>query len=222
MPILIHGGRGLPPIADELAPARRPLPGRAADHRARRYRRPRRRSRRTSPASAGVFFDTSVVEPDRPARLLPPDPARAGRLRVRLPLRPAAGLAPDRAPHRARGRATTTSRCATCSAATRDGSPTGERAARADAAARQRRPSRSRCSSRASTSTCRWRRRSSGRASPTPSACSAWRSTRATSATATRERARRGSASCSSAARDALAHAARRSRTSASAGRRPG
>ena len=59
------------------------------------------------------------------------------------------------------------------------------RAARADerrSAARHASPSR--CSSRASTSTSRWRRRSSGRASPTRSACSGSRSTPAPSATA--------------------------------------
>ena len=63
VPILIHGGRGLPPIAEQPRPARRALPGRAADH------RPRAASP-TSPSwrahfggKAGVFFDTSVWSP---------------------------------------------------------------------------------------------------------------------------------------------------------------
>ena len=100
MPILIHGGRGLPPIADDLARLVEREPGRAADHRARRHRRPgalcaelRRQGRASS--------STRRSGARRPAGLLPPDLARAGRLRVGLPLRAAAELAADRAPHRA-------------------------------------------------------------------------------------------------------------------------
>ena len=51
VPILIHGGRGLPPIADGLARARRALPGGDADHRARRHRRPGATSRAAWPAA---------------------------------------------------------------------------------------------------------------------------------------------------------------------------
>ena len=63
VPILIHGGRGLPPIADGPARARRPLPGGDADHRARRHRRPRRRSPRCMAGRKGVLFDTSTWSP---------------------------------------------------------------------------------------------------------------------------------------------------------------
>ena len=62
VPILIHGGRGLPPIADGLAGARRRLPGRDADHRARGDRRPRELARRMA-GRKGVLFDTSTWSP---------------------------------------------------------------------------------------------------------------------------------------------------------------
>ena len=88
VPILIHGGRGLPPIADGPARPRRPLPGRDADHRALRDRRPRR-ARALHGGSQGRALRHLDVEPDRPPRLLPADPSRAGRLRERLPVRPA-------------------------------------------------------------------------------------------------------------------------------------
>ena len=89
VPILIHGGRGLPPIADGAAHARRRLPRGDADHRARRHRRPRR-ARALHGRAEGRALRHVDLEPRRPARLLPPDPARAGRLRERLPVRPAA------------------------------------------------------------------------------------------------------------------------------------
>ena len=63
MPILIHGGRGLPPIADHLARLVDALPGRAADHRPRGDRRPAARSPADFGGKAGVFFDTSVWSP---------------------------------------------------------------------------------------------------------------------------------------------------------------
>ena len=77
VPILIHGGRGLPPIADGPAHARRPLSGGDADHRARRHRRPRR-ARDAHGGPQGRALRHVDVEPGRPARLLPPGPARAG------------------------------------------------------------------------------------------------------------------------------------------------
>ena len=62
VPILIHGGRGLPPIADcSRRLARPPLPD--ADHRARRHRRPRRDGTELLRTRPGVFFDTSVWSP---------------------------------------------------------------------------------------------------------------------------------------------------------------
>ena len=63
VPILIHGGRGLPPIADNLARLVDALPGRAADHRARAGSPTWPRSPSASPARRGVFFDTSVWSP---------------------------------------------------------------------------------------------------------------------------------------------------------------
>ena len=78
-----------------------------------------------------------------------------------------------------------------------------ERARRRRARSRSRRRrsatrrSRSRCSSRASTSTSRWRRRSSGCDSRTRSASSGSRSTRAPSATGTRRRSMRSTTSSS-------------------------
>ena len=66
VPILIHGGRGLPPIADHLAHARRLVSRGAADHRARRHRR------LSGLAGAlrrqgGRLLRYLGVEPDRPA-----------------------------------------------------------------------------------------------------------------------------------------------------------
>ena len=127
MPILIHGGRGLPPIADAARAARRPLPGGAADHRARGHRRPRRRSPGTSPASAGVFFDTSVWSPIDLLELLParrrrsrsstrrdyPYGQQPASLLIALGPRALAGLDDEQ--------------LATCSPATRAGSPTASR-----------------------------------------------------------------------------------------------
>ena len=114
------------PAADRRRPARarRPLPGRDADHRARRHRRPRR-ARRLHGGPQGRALRHLDVEPGRPARLLPPGPAGAGGLRERLPVRAAAGVAPDRAQDRTRSPATTTTSCARCSAARRTRSPTG-------------------------------------------------------------------------------------------------
>ena len=87
VPILIHGGRGLPPIAAGLAklvdryPEAQLIIAHAgiADmaHLAEAMLGPQGRHLR--------HLD---VEPDRPARLLPPGAAGAGGLRLRLPVRP--------------------------------------------------------------------------------------------------------------------------------------
>ena len=169
VPILIHGGRGLPPIAARAAPARRVAPRLAADHRPRRDRRPRQ-PRRVLRGEARRLLRHLGLERGRPARLPAPRPARAGRLRLGLPVRSPAELAPARAPHRAdrrlqRGRGPQHAR--------RQRAPDRGRrgAARAVRAARPRdvlQP----MVSRGSTSTSRWRRRCSGRASRTRSACS--------------------------------------------------
>ncbi len=173
VPILIHGGRGLPPIGDHLHRLVDAYPDAhliiahagiadldaLAGHFA---------------GKAGVFFDTSVWSPidllsffnlvppeqvvyasdypygQQPASLLHRPPHRARRrARRRADPRDAAR---KRRPHRGR-----------------------RRAARADQAVRARTCSPSRSRSRASTSTSRWRRRCSGCARPTRSARSASR-----------------------------------------------
>ena len=126
MPILIHGGRGLPPIADNLArlvdayPEAQLIIAHAgiadlsglAGHFA---------------GKAGVFFDTSVWSPIDLLELLPPRAARADRLRVRLPVRHAAAVAPDLAAHGAHRRPDRAADPRACSPATRTGSPTASR-----------------------------------------------------------------------------------------------
>ena len=126
VPILIHGGRGLPPIADELERLVDGKPGDAADHRPRRHRRPRRALARLR-GPPGRLLRHVRLEPDRPARRLPALLSRAGALRLGLPVRPAADRAHDRAEDRAAPPASTTSSCGACSAAPRRGSPTGSR-----------------------------------------------------------------------------------------------
>ena len=128
VPILIHGGRGLPPIADALArlmdryepqliiahagiadlaalapPLQRP-PGRLLRH--------------------------VGLEPARPARPLPARLAGAGALRLRLPLRAAAGVAARRRSARRGWPAWTTPSWRRCSAAARAGSPRASRPCR--------------------------------------------------------------------------------------------
>ena len=85
------------PAADRgrAARARRALPGHDADHRPRRHRRHGAPRARRWPG-AGASSSTRHLEPGRPARLLPPGAARAGRLRLGLSLRPAADVAPHR------------------------------------------------------------------------------------------------------------------------------
>ena len=112
VPILIHGGRGLPPIADDLARLVERYPERAADHRPRRHRRPRRarrplrrqgRASSSTPPSGARSTCSSLYHLVSPG---------AGRLRLGLPVRPAAELAPDRAAHGAARRARRRRSCA--------------------------------------------------------------------------------------------------------------
>ena len=88
VPILIHGGRGLPPIADHLAAL------------VSRYTGTRLIIAHAGIADMaglaghfagvpGVYFDTSVWSGDRPARPLPPGRAGASPVRHRLSVRPA-------------------------------------------------------------------------------------------------------------------------------------
>ncbi len=182
VPILIHGGRGLPPIADNLArlvdtyPDAQLIIAHAgiadlsglAGHFA---------------GKAGVFFDTSVWSPiDLLSffHLVPPEqilyasdyPYGMQPQSLLISLRSArvAGLGEQQIVELLAGNA---NRIATAS----------RRSSRRSRRART--CSRSRWRSRASTSTSRWRCRCSSRASRTRSARSASRSTRRTSATAT-------------------------------------
>ena len=199
VPILIHGGRGLPPIADGLRGLVDRNPGATliiahcgiADLGA---------LANAMAGREGRVLRHLGVEPDRPARLLPPDPARAGALRERLSLRAAARVAADRAEDRAARGVHGRSAARHARGHRRTHWPTA-RSCRHRRSRSGSTRSRSRCSSRASTSTSRWRRRSSGRASPTPSASSASRSPPAPSGTAT-SRWSTGSASCSTPRRD--------------------
>ena len=168
VPILIHGGRGLPPIADNLGRLTDALSRRAADHRPRGHRRPGR-ARGAFCGQGRRLLRHLGVEPGRPPRLLPPGLARAGSLRLRLSVRAAARLV---APRAADGEARRPRREPAARDARRQRKPDRRRraAARADSADRSAAPSPSRWRSRGSTSTCRWRRRSCGRGSRTRSA----------------------------------------------------
>ena len=111
VPILIHGGRGLPPIAEHLETL------------VRRYE-----GVRLIVAHAGIADMAGLAGPPRrdpgsllrhvglerrrPARPLPPGRARAGRLRVRLPVRAAAELAARWRFARRSSPGSTTSSCA--------------------------------------------------------------------------------------------------------------
>ena len=165
VPILIHGGRGLPPIADELARLMDAHPGRAAHHRPRRDRRPRR--------ALGALRGTAErllrhvrLEPGRPARRVPPLLARAGALRLRLPVRPAADVAPPRARRTARAAGLDDEQLRNMLGGTRE----PHRRGRADRPSPPRRAApRSRAADRVRAdppATSPWRRRSSGRGQP--------------------------------------------------------
>ena len=186
VPILIHGGRGLPPIADGL----RALVDRYPDATliiAHAGIADLAALARCMAGRKGVLFDTSTWSPIDLLdfyRQVPPEQVVYA---SDYPYGQQPVVAADRAEDRAARRATRR-------AAARDARRHRERARRraASCPSRRRRSaatrSRSRCSSRASTSTSRWRRRSSGRASPTRSACSGSRSTPAPSGTATSRR----------------------------------
>ena len=103
VPVLIHGGRGLPPIADHLA------------HLVERYPHAQLIVAHAGIADlealaqalggkAGRVLRHLRLEPDRPARFPPPSRAGADPLRLRLPLRSAAERASDGDPHGATGR----------------------------------------------------------------------------------------------------------------------
>ena len=115
VPILIHGGRGLPPIAEGLERARRRAPRRAADHRPRRDRRPRR-PRRPLRGQARRLLRHLGLERDRPAR---PLRGSCRRSRSSTPRTTRTASSPARCSHRAarraRGRASTSGSCGTCS-----------------------------------------------------------------------------------------------------------
>ena len=75
---------------------------------------------------AGRLLRHLGLEPGRPARLLPPGLAGAGPLRLRLPVRPAAELAPDRGPHGAGSRLLRGADARHARRQRRGASPTGE------------------------------------------------------------------------------------------------
>ena len=133
VPILIHGGRGLPPIGDHLHrlvdayPDAQLIIAHAGIADLAVARRPLLRQ-------GGRLLRHLRLEPDRPAQLLPARVAGADRLRVRLSVRTAARVDADRAAHRADGR---TRRDADPQHAARDRGPDRGRraAARADGAA---------------------------------------------------------------------------------------
>ena len=128
VPILIHGGRGLPPIADSLA------------------RLVERYSTTLIIAHAGIVDLAALarhfsgrerrllrhvrLERARPARPLPARLAGAGALRLRLPVRAAAELAADGAADRPRVRARRQRSCGPCSPRAPSGSPTASRRCR--------------------------------------------------------------------------------------------
>ena len=161
---------------------RRRARGDAAHPRPRRHRRPRQ-PRVPLLGQARRLLRHLGLERHRPARAAAARAAGADRLRLGLPVRPAARLAAPLVSASPASRASTTGSCGTCSPATR----TGSRTARSRSSRRSRRAptsSSSRSRRRASTSTSRWRCRSSSPGSRTASARSGSRSTRPRSPTA--------------------------------------
>ena len=129
VPILIHGGRGLPPIGDHLAAARRAVRRGSPDHRSRRHRRPRRPGAPLRARARRVLRHLAVGH-RRPRRPDATGGTRADPVRDGLPLRAAAELA---APRAARGQAVELRRgraSAGCSARPRRGSRTARRSRR--------------------------------------------------------------------------------------------
>ena len=161
VPILIHGGRGLPPIADSLARLLDRHSPAGADRRPRRDRRPGGDGEELRRHTGRLLRHLRPQHP-RPARPLPARPARAGRLRLRLPVRPQPNSL-LMAVRTARASGLDDSELGRCSTTRRRGSPSGlTPSSRPRRAARRssRTPSRS-C---ASTSTSRWPRRCCGSA----------------------------------------------------------
>ena len=207
VPILIHGGRGLPPIAAGLRGAGRAQSRGDADHRPRGHRRHGARSPTAMAGRRRVFFDTSAWSPIDLLEFYRQVPARAGRSTPpTTPTGSSLGSLLIALLTAQRSRATTSAQLR--GAARRQRGPDRRRrgAPRADAARRPATPRRSRCSSRASTSTCRWRSRCCGRGSPTPRRARP-RDQRLRRARERRRDRRTGSASFSIAARDLWAHA---------------
>ena len=184
VPILIHAGRGLPPIADGLHALMEASPG-ATLILAHGGIADLANLARYFSGHPRTFFDTSVWFPVDFARLTGASRRRCCGLRLPYGQQPGSLL--DRDQDRAPGRYGDASpRCSTTLGGAADGTDRPSRRRRSAA-----RRSCSPCSSPASTSTCRWRRHSSGRASPTRSGSSALRSTRAPSRTATRRQSSR-------------------------------
>ena len=131
--------------ADRRPPraARRRVPGRAADHRARRHRRPGRRWPTASaarPASSSTPRCGARSTCSTSTGHVPPEQVR---LRLRLPVRPAAGVAADRAADGAarrarRGRGAQHARPATPAASPTASRRSSRRAARAATPSRSR------------------------------------------------------------------------------------
>ena len=213
VPILIHGGRGLPPIADGLRALVERYPE-ATLIIAHAGIADLAELARCMAGRKGVLFDTSTWSPIDLLdfyRQVPPEQVvyasdypygqQPSSLLIALKTALHAGYRDEQLRGMLGGTAN----------ALADGASCPSRRRRSGASC-----SPSRCSSRASTSTSRWRRRSSGRASPTRSACSASRSTPAPSGTAT-PRTSTGSASCSR-RRATSGCRSRRSRTRSSSG----
>ncbi len=104
-------------------PPARPPCAAGADRRARGHRRPGRDGGELRGAPRGLLRHLGV-EPARPARPVPARPAGAGRLRLRLPVRPAAELAADGGADGACERSRRRGRCGRCSTTPRRASPT--------------------------------------------------------------------------------------------------
>ena len=207
VPILIHGGRGLPPIADGLATLVEREPRRDADHRPRRASPTWRTSPRRWPGRKGVFFDTSTwsaIDLLDLYRRVPPEQVVYA---SDFPYGQQPGVALHRAAHGASAPGSTRTQLRGMLAGNANRLADGDDAARADAAARagDARPA---DAARADPPVpLDGDAASSGCARPTRSACSGSRSTPAPSATAQAETTDR-IAELLEAARGALAVAA--------------
>ena len=117
--------------ADRGAPGgARPAQRRRPPHRRARRHRGHGRSRRAARRDAGRLLRHLGLERGRSPRPLPPGPARAGRLRLGLPVRPPAELAARSRSARPGSPASTMASSAGCSARTRAASRTTSRCRR--------------------------------------------------------------------------------------------